>query len=351
MKHKYFYNSALFRVVSPVLFGLLTYLLVLMFFDSIGMLLENFFSREILFIVGLTLLFFEVNRLNIIVNDKLFPVNKNLKLRIIVQYIGSFAITIILVSTVLYFYFFHIEGFSTIQTELITFNGIYLLIAIFYNLFFFSLVFVNRKNESKVHQEETKQQNLMMELESFKYQINPDFLFQSLETIISELYRDKKSADDQINNLSKIYRYTLDNKHNDLVSLKDELESLKPVCEIFQPKYGQSLELKIAVDKDKYTFNLIPGSLKLILEYALSECIISKSLPLIITITEDGEKQLVVQYPLSNKLITDKEVHSRIEFLFKAYGYYTNQIDESNYLIEENGNRKFTIPLLEVEEE
>jgi len=44
-------------------------------------------------------------------------------------------------------------------------------------------------------------------------------------------------------------------------------------------------------------------------------------------------------------------VNNRIKFLFKAYGYYANDIDEGNYLIEEDGNRKFIIPLLEVEEE
>ncbi len=217
-------------------------------------------------------------------------------------------------------------------------------------MFFFSLVFVNRKNESKVQQEQTKRENLVMELESFKYQVNPDFLFQSLEIIISELYRDKKSADDEINNLSKTYRYTLDNKHADLVTLKDEIESLKPVCEIFQAKYHNSLDLKVAIQKDMLDLNLIPGTLKLILEYALSERIISESLPLNISIKESGNNQLVVQYPMSKKLIKNGSVKKRIEFMFKAYDYYT-VTDNYSYLLEESGNHKFTIPLLEVEEE
>ncbi|MCD4732251.1 MAG: hypothetical protein K8R74_16725, partial [Bacteroidales bacterium] len=113
MKNKYFYNSILFRLTSPVFIGLLTYLLVLMFFDSIDMLLENFFSREVLFIIGLTFLFFEGNRLIILLNNKLFPVNKNLKIRIIIQYVCSFSVTLILVSITLYYYFIYVEGFST----------------------------------------------------------------------------------------------------------------------------------------------------------------------------------------------------------------------------------------------
>lgn len=324
---------------------------MLMFFDSIDMLLENFFSREVLFIIGLTFLFFEGNRLIILLNNKLFPVNKNLKIRIIIQYVCSFSGTLILVSITLYYYFIYVEGFSTIQTELITFNTIYLLISIFYNLFFFSLVFVNRKNEAKVHQEQTKRENLVMELESFKYQVNPDFLFQSLEIIISELYQDKKSADDLINDLSKTYRYTLDNKHNDLISLADEIDSLKPVCAIFKAKFNKNMDLNITVDEDKLGLNLIPGTLKLILEFALSENIISESLPLTISIAGKENNHLVIQYPLNNKLISNSSVDNRVKLMFKAYGYYSGDIAENAYLIEENGNRKFTIPLLEIEEE
>lgn len=315
------------------------------------MLLENFFSREVLFIIGLTILFFEANRLIIILNNKLFPIDKNLKTRIIVQYVCSIIGTLFLVSITLYYYFVYIEGFSTIRTELITFNGIYLLIALFYNLFFFSLVFVNRKNEDKVQQEESRRNNLLMELESFKFQVNPDFLFQTLEIIISELYQDKKSADDQINNLSKTYRYTLDNKHNDLIPLKEELNSVSPVCEIFKTKYKKNLSVEIFVDKDKHGLNLIPGTLKQILEYALSESIISESLPLKISIKSSENNQLIIKYPLNKKLINETPTHQRVKLMFKAYNYYSSDFTEKDCFIEEDGYRKFTIPLLEIVEE
>lgn len=315
------------------------------------MLLENFFSREVLFIIGLTILFFEGNRLIIILNNKFFPIDQNLKLRIIVQYVCSIIGTVFIVSIILYYYFVYIEGFSTIQTELITFNAIYLLISIFYNLFFFSIVFANKKNETKVNQEQTKNKSLVMELESFKNQVNPDFLFQSLEIIISELYQNKKSADDLINDLSKTYRYTLDNKHNDLVSLKDEIDSLKPVCSIFKARFNNNMDLKVEVDKDKLQLNLIPGTLKLILEFAMSENIISDSLPLTISINAEENNQLVVQYPLNNKLVSKGSVNDRIKLMYKAYGYYAGGTVEKANIVEEDGNRKFNIPLLEIEEE
>jgi len=219
LKHNYFLNSITFRVAAPALFGIIIYLLVLMFFDSIQMLQENFFSREVLFIILVTYVFFEGNRLVLVLNNKLFPVEKDLKTRIIAQYLISIFLSVCIISLLLYYYFVNIEGFSTIRTELITFNSIYLFICVFYNLFFFSLVFLNKKNESKVEFELKRKEGLDIELRTFKNQVNPELLFQSLEIIISELHQDKKSADDLIDQLSKIYRFTLDNKNNDLIPL------------------------------------------------------------------------------------------------------------------------------------
>lgn len=318
-----------------------------MFFDSVNMLAENFFSREVLFVISLTYIFFEGNRLLIVILNKIYPVTRVLKLRIIFQYVSSILFTVFIVSIILYAYFTYIEGFSTIRTELITFNSIYLFTGIFYNLFFFSLVFLNKKNESKVNKEKTLRENLEIELQSFKNQVNPELLFQSLEVIICELHRDKKSADDLINNLSNIYRYTLDNKNNELITLKKEINSVKPIYNLFKAKYGNSLSLDIKVDDNIQVFNLIPGTMQLLLEFALSENIINEYLPLNFKISNNNNS-LLVNYKLNKRINEINSVQKRLDFLFRAYSYYS----EKGYKIwSENGNRYFEIPLIEVKEE
>ena len=345
--NKYFYNSIIFRLAAPPLFGILIYLLILMFFDSVNMLAENFFSREVLFVIFLTYLFFEGNRLAIVILNKIYPVTNDLKLRIIFQYVFSILISIFIVSTVLYSYFTYIEGFSTIRIELITFNSIYLFTCVFYNLFFFSMVFLNKKNESKVNKEKALRENLEIELQSFKNQVNPELLFQSLEVIISELHRDKKSADDLVDNLSKIYRYTLDNKNNDLITLKEEIDSLKPVYRLFKAKYGKSFTLDIEIDDEIKVLNLIPGSLQLLLEYALSENIINEYLPLNFIIN-NNENSLMVNYKLNKKINEINSVQKRLDFLKGAYSYYSVK---GLKIWSEKGNRYFEVPLIEVEDE
>lgn len=347
LKEKLFYNNVVFRLIAPPLFGLMMYLLILMFFDSIGMLAENFFSREVLFIIGLSYLFFELNRLIIVLLNTILSAEVNLKLRIIVQYLSAIAITIIAISFVLHAYFTYIEGFSTISTELITFNSLFLFAAIFYHLFFFSLLYLNRKNDALVEKEKNLRQNLEIELHSFKYHINPDLLFQSLEIIISELHHDKKSADDLINNLSKIYRYTLDNKHNDLVSLKNEMESLTPFSEIMKAKYGDYFNLYIQFAPDTHEKNLVPGTLNLLLERAFSENIISKTLKLDVRIKAENEK-LEFSYRKNPKITIDEPNTKRMQYIAKAYSYYSDPGIKEQL---ENGHCTITLPLLEIEEE
>ena len=318
-----------------------------MFFDSVNMLAENFFSREVLFVISLTYIFFEGNRFVIVVLNKIFPVSKDLKLRIIFQYLFSIISTILIISSILFAYFIYIEGFSTIRTELITFNSIYLFTAFFYNLFFFSLVVLNKKNESKVNREKALQENLEIELQSFKNQVNPELLFQSLEVIISELQWDKNSADGLIDNLSKIYRYTLDNKNDDLVTLKEEIDSLKPIYYLFKAKYGNSFSLDNTIENEIQELNLIPGTLQLLMEFALSENIINEYLPLNFKISNEGN-QLLINYKLNKHISETNSVKDRLDFLFKAYAYYSLN---GYKMWNDNGNRYFEISLIEVEEE
>ena len=145
MNRRLFYNNPAFRLAAPPLFGVAIYLMILMFFDSVGMLLENFFSREIMFIFGLTYVVFEANRGIIILLNKFFSLDKSVRLRIIIQYLAGISITALLVSLILFLYFRYIEGFTTIQTELITFTLIYLLVVAFYHLYHLSIVFLYKQ--------------------------------------------------------------------------------------------------------------------------------------------------------------------------------------------------------------
>jgi hypothetical protein len=344
---KPFYNNIIFRLAAPPLLGVVVYFLVLMFFDSLSMISDNFFSREILFTIGLSYIFLETNRLIIILHDRVFSAQSAVMSRAVSQYFSAFVITVLLVSLVLYMYFIFIVGFSTILTELITFNSIYLFIGFFYHLFFFSLFLISRNNEVRMQQELIKKDNLNMELQAFKNQVNPDFLFRALEIIISELYHEKKHADHLIGALSRTYRFSLDHLFSDLIPLKKEIDSIEPVLEIFKTKYKKTFGLKINGNGYNNSYNVIPGTLKVLIEFALSENLITEYLPLEIAVNVTDDK-MTVCYPVNERLNHQNPVQNRLDFLLKTYSNFSGANEYSKML---DGKREFVFPLIEVSEE
>jgi sensor histidine kinase YesM len=346
MKNKWFYNSYSFRIFSPIVIGILAYLLILLFFDSVDQIGSNFFGREVAFLILLSFLILEFNRINIILLNKIFDFERNLKTRIIIQFVVSVLLGLLIISTVLYLYFVLFEGFSTIITELITFNLIFFFVAFFYNLYFLSLMFLNKRNDAKINEESIKKKSLELEMETFKNHVNPTFLFQSLETIISELHRNKKKADEQISNLAQVYRFTLENQDSELITLDKEICSLMPILRLLKAKYKEALQSNINIEKNDEKY-VIPGTLQIIIEYAIARNIISSSLPLNLNIISNNNF-LMIDYSLNPKLEICANVNTRLDFLIKTYQYFSKEgITVSNM-----GNISIIkIPLLLLEEE
>ncbi len=346
METNWYYNNISFRIAAPLLLGIVVYMLVLLFFDSVDQLFTNMFSREAVFVISLTVVFMEVNRLVIILSKKLFPIEKNIKLRITTQLLLSLVLSISIISLLLNWYFIHFEGFNTIITELITFNSIYIVAVILFNLYYFSIVFLHKRNDSKIIEESLKKASLELEMETFKYQVNPDFLFQSLEIIISELHRNKQEADEMVNNLASVYRFTLDNKDEDLVLLSSEIESLHPVIKLFKAKYGNSIEYNADYDAEICMY-LIPGTLRVIFEEAITQNIISDSLPLFFDVVAFSDK-IKVKYSLNEKLKVNGITEKRMVRLRNAYSYLSKFGLDCE---KKDGQCIYTIPLLNFEEE
>lgn len=347
MTHKFFYNNAGFRIAAPIIAGLFLYFLILMFFDSVDMILSNFFSREVFFVIVLTYVIFEANRLIIVILNRVHPVARNIRIRFMLQYVLAILINLTLVSLILQLYFVYIEGFTTIVTELITFNALFCFTVLFYHLFFFSIVYLNRRNDSLVEQEIMMKESIEIELQSFKNEINPKLLFQSLEIIISALHRDKKHAEKLIDQLSLSYRYILDNRFNELATLKDEIQSIHPIMAIFKSRHHDAFRVLVDIKDVPGGVYLIPGTLSLILEFALAENIITEAIPLNMTISLK-EPSVIVTYKINEKVAEDNPVAGRLRSLTKAYAHFH---PVGMIITTGDGIKQYEIPLLVVEEE
>lgn len=144
------------------------------------------------------------------------------------------------------------------------------------------------QQESKLENERLKQQNLQNELAALKNQIDPHFLFNSLNSLTS-LIRENKPATQFVTKLSHMYRYILQSGDSDLVTIKEELKYLDSYAYLIETRYRDRFSLDIQIE-DKYLEEKLPPlALQALVENAVKHNEISAAHPLHVKIYQkDG---------------------------------------------------------------
>lgn len=138
-----------------------------------------------------------------------------------------------------------------------------------------------------IENEKLKQENLENELVALKNQINPHFLFNSLNSLNS-LIRENKEATKFVNKLSFMYRYILQSSDRNLVTLKEELKFLDSYIFLIKTRYRNRFEIDISLGDDLYDEKVPPLALQLLVENAVKHNEISESNPLLVKVYFDN---------------------------------------------------------------
>ncbi|MBI9039335.1 MAG: histidine kinase [Bacteroidales bacterium] len=343
-----FINNILFRVVAPAIYGTMLYIIVLLVFDSIILLYDNFFSEEVLLCILITYLLSESMRAAILLLDRFYPFEKNSTIRILLQTSISCILSIIFVSLIIYFYFKLIIGYSHFYTELIAFNIVFLISCLFYNLLFFSIFFLDKQSNIQLIKEQTKRKNSEYKLKAFINEINPNFLFASLETLITIIRNEPKSSDDFINRLSRIYRYKLDNKFNELIDLKSEINSVEDLIFILNLRNNNNILVNFNIPEKYFNKNILPNTLNRIFENIVNNNIISNLQSFKVNCEINSKSFLLITYMENPILRNFEDAENQFEIIVSSYKYFTNRSLSKTV---ENKKCLIKIPLLEIERE
>lgn len=154
---------------------------------------------------------------------------------------------------------------------------------------------------TQLEKEQLEKLNLQSQLDVLKNQINPHFLFNSLNSLSSLIADDPEKAELFVDKLSKVYRYILLHNDRDWVGLETELEFINAYFHLLQTRYGEAVQLNIAVADSHLDLELPPLTLQLLVENAIKHNIVQKSKPLLIEITSSGESDLVISNNLQLK--------------------------------------------------
>ncbi len=213
---------------------------------------------------------------------------------LVLFYVGAVAIANLSISIVLFFWFLYTgrelsEFFPHLfHHELNHANGsIFTWLMFFTIAFFYVLWSKSTKKEQKLREE-----NLKYKYQNLKSQVNPHFLFNSLNALSEIVYEDARKADKYIKSLSRIYRYILENEETDLVSLTKELEFVQQYFDIQKVRDNDKIILEVDM-ADVDAFKVLPVSIQILVENALKHNSRSEKSPLKIRVFKQNDKVVV----------------------------------------------------------
>lgn len=138
----------------------------------------------------------------------------------------------------------------------------------------------------------------VMQYRQLKDQINPHFLFNSLNVLVSLINKDQAMAVKYTKELSAVYRYVLTQDMQDTVTVEEEIKFINNYIEILKARFNAGLEFRFDIKPNDMSKSIPPMSLQLLIENAVKHNAVMPDNPLIISISTDG-KDLCV----SNNLI------------------------------------------------
>ncbi|WP_286755318.1 histidine kinase [Roseivirga sp. UBA838] len=195
--------------------------------------------------------------------------------------------------------------------------GITFVISFFLN----AAEFLRNWKQTALDAERLKKEQMATRYESLKNQVNPHFLFNSLNALTNLVYEDQDLAADFIRQLSKVYRYVLETRSKEVVSLETEMKFVESYLFLQHIRFDDKLRVEASVSGFENRM-LPPLALQMLLENAIKHNTIAKDEPLTISIRVE-EDMLVVENNLQIKNIPTEEssgmglanIKARYEFL------------------------------------
>jgi sensor histidine kinase YesM len=179
---------------------------------------------------------------------------------------------------------------------------------------------IERYRKSLAEVEKFRKENAEYQFEMLKLQLNPHFLFNSLNTLSSLIHEDQEKSTEFIRKLSNVYRYVLDNRHKELVALREEIEFIHAFTFLQSLRFQGMIDFRYKIDDLTLERRIAPMTLQLLLENAVKHNVASRKMPLWIEIISSNNEIIIINnlQPKEEQAGTGvglKNIMSRYEFL------------------------------------
>jgi LytS/YehU family sensor histidine kinase len=194
--------------------------------------------------------------------------------------------------------------------------------------------------------EQLKRENIASQFETLKSQVNPHFLFNSLNTLITLIPEDPQLAVAFVQKLSNVYRYVLQNKDKELVTLAEEMKVAEAYLFLLKTRFGENLRVHMDIPPGQLGKFIAPLTLQMLLENAIKHNVVSAEKPLHIDLYVEKDEVLVVKNNLQRKSSVPDSTQTGLANISQRYRLLCQQAVE---VVVTASNFMVVLPLLTVE--
>ena len=191
-----------------------------------------------------------------------------------------------------------------LSTDILESTFISVIITILIMLIIYSISFFKSWRQAAINIEKLKRESITSQYEVLKNQVNPHFLFNTLNALTSLIYEDREKAVRFINKFSDVYRYVLDSKDKEVVPLTEELEFVRAFSFLLLTRYEENLSIEIP--EEKVQGYIPPMAMQMLVENAIKHNVISDAHPLSLKIRMDKQ-----HIQIENNITEPKENQER----------------------------------------
>jgi len=298
----YKYKRWYYRLLSGVLFGLLTWLLAEVLLNLRYRYFEMFLQPlNYLYAAILGIFVHETIFWSGILLDKKHSWDRGPGKRLLIQMITGLLIAIFWVTVIRLFvnYLFFHGKLIIFSDEVMLLLLAFTLIS-FFNLAEFGFSLNERYRKSLAEVERFRKESAEYQFEMLKLQLNPHFLFNSLNTLSSLVHDDTAKAAEFIRRLSDVYRYVLENRNKELVSLREEMAFIHSFTFLQGLRFQGMIDFRFEVSEASLDRKIAPMTMQLLIENAVKHNVASRKFPLQIAIFS-GKDDLIIANNLQPK--------------------------------------------------
>lgn len=176
-----------------------------------------------------------------------------------------------------------------------------------------------RKTESLMRE------GVQSQLEVLKNQLDPHFLFNSMNTLAALIDDTNTDAQQYLEHLSDVYRYVLVSRNKNTVLVEEEIAFVDAYVYLNKIRFRDNLLVEKNISTETYRQHVTPLSLQMLIENAIKHNVVSKEKPLKILIQQEGDQYLVVENNIQEKAIMERSTRVGLQNIINRYSLLTER--------------------------